>query len=152
MTNDLIRERVQIYLEDESELQREAEDEITRYLQPSPRHAKRLLNRLRLRLYVAHERRVFGGEPELTARHLGKLAVLCERWLELAETLTAHPELMADLESSIAQRSTTANVSNGGPKHLAEGSMDDPDLRAFLQSETKLAPIMERLIHFEPAS
>jgi len=103
-TRGLLRERIQRYLEDESELQREAEDEVMRHLEPVPRHAKRLLNRLRLLLFIAHERRMFGGSPPLTPRHIGKWAVLCERWPELAQSVQKEPTVMLDLESASRHR------------------------------------------------
>jgi hypothetical protein len=99
-TEGLVKERVQRYLEDESELQREAEDEVMRHLEPMPRHAKRILNRLRLLLFVAHERKMFGGTPELTPRHIGKWAVLGERWPELSQVILMNPGIMEQIEKS----------------------------------------------------
>jgi hypothetical protein len=98
-TEGLVKERLQRYLEDESELQREAEDEVMQHLEPMPRHAKRLLNRLRLLLFVAHERKMFGGTPELTPRHIGKWAVLGERWPELSQEIYMNPNIMKRLEN-----------------------------------------------------
>ena len=64
-----------------------------RHLEPMPRHAKRLLNRLRLLLFVAHERKMFGGKPTLSSRHIGKWAVLGERWPELSQIVCTSPEI-----------------------------------------------------------
>lgn len=152
VTNELIRERVQAYIEDESELQREAEDEVMNYLQPLPRHAKRLLNRLRLLLFVAHERRMFGGAPELTARHIGKWAVLCERWPELAQALIDHPGATAELEGRPGNESPQKDKYHRTLQSLVPAYTDDPELQAFFHSGTELTKIIERLIHFEPAT
>lgn len=142
----ILRERLQRYLEDESEIQREAEDEVMRYLEPLPRHAKRLLNRLRLLLFVAHERKMFGGRPTLNARHIGKWAVLCERWPELAQAVSSDSEVMHQLEDD---RKHGAVISRRAP--LYKG---DEALREFCLSEDglRLGPLMQRILEFAPAS
>ena len=145
-TENLVRERLQHYLEDESELQREAEDEVMRYLDPVPRHAKRLINRLRLLLFVAHERKMFGGRPALSPRHIGNWAVLCERWPELAQAVCKDPEIMIKLENS-KQHSLVL-------KKEASIYKNDAALRDFClhSGEIKLSPVMVRLVQFAPAS
>jgi len=142
----LLRERLQKYLEDESELQREAEDEVMRHLEPMPRHAKRVLNRLRLLLFVAHERKMFGGEPHLSPRHIGKWAVLCERWPELAQLISTDPRVMRRLEDPKRHGST---VRRQVPLYRG-----DRALRKFclFAGEVKLAPIIQRLVAFAAAS
>src|SRR5258708_29693344 len=144
-TESLVRERLQHYLEDESELQREAEDEVMRYLDPVPRHAKRLINRLRLLLFVAHERKMFGGRPSLTPRHIGKWAVLCERWPELAQAICKDPELMTRLENSKRHSLVL--------KKEASIYKDDGELRDFClrAGEIKLSPAMLRIVQYTPA-
>jgi hypothetical protein len=142
----LVRERLQRYLENESEIQREAEDEIMRFLEPMPRHAKRLLNRLRLLLFVAHERHMFGGEPRLSARHIGKWAVLGERWPELLNVLRARPDLMKWLEKSEADHKACI-------RDNVAVYVDDEELSRFCLSEkgVKLTPVLERIIEFTPS-
>ena len=144
-TKGLLRERLQSFLEDESELQREAEDEVTRHLDPLPRHAKRLLNRLRLLLFVAHERRMFGGSPILSPRHIGKWAVLCERWPELAQAISRAPELMLPLENGKRHNSVIGRLA---PLYLG-----DEALKQFCvaDSRTSLAAVMGRIVQFRPA-
>jgi hypothetical protein len=138
----LLRERLQRYLEDESELQREAEDEVMQHLEPLPRHAKRLLNRLRLLLFIAHERKIFGGEPTLSARHIGKWAVLCERWPELALVISRDPDVMKLLEDPTSH--------DGAVMNLTPHYRNDKTLQQFCLSdiETRLAPVMERIVQF----
>ena len=142
----LLRERLQKYLEDESELQREAEDEVMRHLDPMPRHAKRVLNRLRLLLFVAHERKMFGGDPLFSPRHIGKWAVLCERWPELAQVISVDPRVMSRLEDPKRHVST---VRRQVPLYRG-----DRALRKFCLSvgEVKLTPIVQRLVAFAAAS
>jgi hypothetical protein len=141
----LLRERLQRYLEDESELQIEAEDEVLKYLEPLPRHAKRVLNRLRLLLFVAHERRMFGGQPKLTPRHIGKWAVLCERWPGLAEIIYREPHLMAMLEDTNHQKGLLK-----GRLQAYQGEREFP----FFFLDVKgihLADLIERIVEFRPA-
>jgi hypothetical protein len=144
-TRGLLRERLQHYLEDESELQKEAEDEVIRHLDPLPRHAKRLLNRLRLLLFVAHERRMFGGSPILSPRHIGKWAVLSERWPELAQAISRAPELMVPLEDRRRHNKTVG--------HLTPLYQGDEALKQFCvaDSRTQLAALMDRIVQFRPA-
>jgi hypothetical protein len=143
----IVRERLQRYLEDESEIQREAEDEVMRYLEPMPRHAKRLLNRLRLLLFVAHERRMFGGEPKLTARHIGKWAVLGERWPELLNVLREQPQFMESFEDN---SNTFEYIVN---KCVPVYKNDDELQRFCLYGEgVKLGSVISRIVELTPAS
>jgi hypothetical protein len=146
LVEGLLRERLQRYLEDESELQREAEDEVMRHLEPLPRHAKRLLNRLRLLLFVAHERKMFGGKPPLSPRQIGKWAVLCERWPELAQAICTDPGIMVRLEDPKKHR---AVVRQRAPLY-----QDDPALREFCLSAdgVKLSLVMVRIVEFASAN
>lgn len=140
----LLRERLQRHLEDESELQREAEDEVMRHLPAIPRHAKRLVNRLRLLLFIAHERKMFGGVPNLSPRHIAKWAVLCERWPELEQVVCDEPDIMMLLESPTKHKSA---VRTRVPLY-----QDDDGLREFcLDEEVTLAPVMARIVEFAPA-
>jgi KAP-like P-loop domain-containing protein len=145
-TEGLVKERLQRYLEDESELQREAEDEVMQHLEPMPRHAKRLLNRLRLLLFVAHERRMFGGTPELTPRHIGKWAVLGERWPELSQTICFDPSIMKRLENS--------ETHDAAIKERVRLYEKDRALRHFCLSRAgvKLWPVIARIVEFVPSA
>jgi hypothetical protein len=142
----LVRERLQRYLEDESELQREAEDEVMRHLEPVPRHAKRLLNRLRLLLFIAHERKMFGGKPNLSARHIGKWAVLGERWPDLLQQICLAPSVMKALESLTSHDDI---ISECVPLYK-----NDKALRHFCLSTggVKLWPVVRRIVRFAPSS
>ena len=141
----LLRERLQKYLEDESELQREAEDEVMRHLDPVPRHAKRVLNRLRLLLFVAHERKMFGGDPPLSPRHIGKWAVLCERWPELAQIISIDPRVMSRLEDP---KRHVFTVRRQVPLYRGDRALQE---FCLLAGEVKLAPIIQRLVAYAPS-
>jgi len=143
----LILERVQNYLENESELQREAEEEVMDFLPPLPRNAKRLLNRLRFLLFVAYARRMFGGEPDLNVKHIAKWAVLSERWPELAQVLSESPEEMKELEGRSKEPAEFYNR----VKELAALYQDDVDLLFFVRSGVRLGNVLSRLVHFDRA-
>ena len=142
----LVTERLQRYLEDESELQLEAEDELMQFLEPMPRHAKRLLNRLRLLLFIAHERRMLGGKPELSSRHIGKWAVLGERWPELLQAVCMNPDIMKPLEDP---ETHDAVIKEQAPLYE-----NDEALRrfCFARGGLKLWPVVKRIVEFVPAT
>jgi hypothetical protein len=179
---ELARQRAQRILADESPRRAEAEAEIKEHLPSLPRSAKRLFNHLRVLLVIAEQKQMFGGQPELQGKHLGKWAVLLEQWPELGSTLAADPGRLTVLEAatSIDQLSTRL-----GP--AVPASVASQELLNFLQSPTKLqslaewsdnhtvdevlaaqgidhgvachlvrrgsvAPVVQRLVHFEPAS
>lgn len=149
VNEDLLQEEIRAYVADESELRREAEDEIMNYLPPLPRNAKRVPNRLRLLLAVAYERKMFGDTSTLSPRHIGKWAVLCERWPELAQQLCSRPDEMRTSEDKAAHSNKA--VFEKYIRKLAPDYAVDEALREFCQSSPQLGSVMERLVYFEPA-
>lgn len=150
VSEELLQEEIQAHVADESELRKEAEEEIMNYLPPLPRNAKRALNRLRLLLAIAYERKMFGDSSGITAKHIGKWAVLSERWPELAHELSLHPDTMDALERKAGQPKKTVFE-----KYLSGLTPDyatDAALRKFCRSQPTLGPIMTRLVHFESTS
>ena len=143
----LIKERVQRYLENESEIQQEAEQEVMQFLPRLPRHAKRLLNRLRLLLFIAHERRMFGPLTGVLPAHMAKWAVLMERWPEFAELVWTKPSTMRAAESSSGDDVRWGET----VKLLAAWLVDDADFREFCKSNLEIGPVMEQLVAFELA-
>jgi hypothetical protein len=71
VSEELLQDEIQAHVADESELRKEAEEEIMNYLPPLPRNAKRALNRLRLLLAISYERKMFGHSSGITAKHIG---------------------------------------------------------------------------------
>jgi hypothetical protein len=124
----------------------EAEEELARYLPANPRQAKRLINHVRLFALIAEDRGIFGGEPELTHRHLAQWTLLTEHWSGLAAVLTANPAAMGELERAASAEEFTAALDR-----IAPGSPADDDLYALLHSGLTLAPVLDRLVRFEPA-
>ncbi len=124
-----------------------------RHLQPYPRHAKRLLNRLRLLLFIAHERNMFGGSTPLGPKHIGKWVVLCERWPSLAQSLTFDPGAIKELEgiSQPELDQPQLDTYEESLALLAPIYQHDAELKRFLRSEVQLSPVMDRIILFQPA-
>jgi hypothetical protein len=125
----------------------EAEEELARYLPANPRQAKRLINHLRLFALIAEDRGIFGGEPELTHRHLAKWTLISEHWSGLAAILTLNPAAMQGLERAASSADLAIALDGLG---CAVPVTDE--LFAVLHSGTMLAPVLERLVRFEPAA
>jgi hypothetical protein len=143
----LALQRIQRMLADESARRQQAESEIKQYLPALPRSAKRLFNHLRVLLLIAEGKNMFGGKPDLQAKHLGKWAVLLERWPELSSSLTDDPGRLTELEEANSVEELSKRL---GPTIAA--SVTSQDLLAFLKSPTKLAQVADRLVYFKPAN
>lgn len=128
----------------------EAYQEVIAHLPALPRNAKRMLNRLRLLLYIAHEKKMFGGTPTLTPRHVGKWVVMRERWPELAFHFLSEPEDLVELESLAAF--PFPDMFYERVKTLAADHADDSDLVVFSRKETRLGEVLPRMVHFESAA
>jgi ParB-like chromosome segregation protein Spo0J len=151
LDTDLFWLGVQRNLTDDSLLLDRAQDEALRHIPPMPRNAKRLLNRLRVLMVMAAGRSLFSGSDERTehmARCLGKWAVLCERWPELAQALIEDPDRMEELERA-ADKGTMYGFSRIAQR-IAPGLASEEDLREFCESAVKLGPERNWLAHFEP--
>jgi len=173
----IIREAAALYVTDESEIRAEAEGEAMKHLMPLPRSAIRVLNRLRILLVIAHEKMLFNSR-DFRAAHIGKWAVLWERWPQLLMTLSAQAERMQGLESDAQtwkmakgnfEKGKAQNPAKADEKKLkaadkawqaaADAFMErvkvlspayagDADLLEFCASEPKLGPVLSRLVHF----
>ena len=127
-----------------------------RFLQPLPRNAKRLLNRLRVNQIIAYRRGLFNTEPRVTTQHMGKWLVLMERWPQLGRALAAAPEkmdLLEKLSDSPAPPAPPPGLQIADPfmdsiKELTPFYVGDEDLREFLHSTPHLGPVVVRLAHF----
>jgi hypothetical protein len=140
----LARRRAVRYLTEESPVRQEADAQVVRYLPLVPRSAKRMMNHLRLRLYVAIDRGLIGGGSEVEPAHIGKWVVLEERWPELARAVKERPAILLELER-------TADLGAALAKLGLESTLSD-DLAQFVEAEPTLGPLAQRLIYLEPAS
>jgi hypothetical protein len=124
----------------------DAERELMRHLPPNPRRAKRMVNHSRLLTQIAKDRRIFGGEPELTERHLTKWVILSEHWPALTRYLTSDPGAAAALETA-NDLYELADALSRLPVRVAATE----DLLAALTRGVRLTPVLERLVRFESA-
>jgi hypothetical protein len=134
----------------------QARDEALKYLPRLPRNTKRLLNELRLLLYLCARRGLL--EPgRLHAAHIGKWAAMRDRWPALARLLIARPALMAKLEREAkkedykkeddAKTLKASSLAKTLDKLITE-LKDDTDLRDYLRNDPPLAEQMHRLARF----
>ena len=137
---ELVRQRAQLFVTDESAVRDEAEEKVMTYLQPLPRYAKRALNRLRMQLGVAYSRGLLKPEVGITAGHLGKWVVLNERWPELAQAFIANPAAAEELEAS------TLAEFGAKVRHLVPGALEDDVLWTFLRDDPLLGGHLRRLV------
>jgi KAP family P-loop domain len=145
----LAGQRFAQFIADDWILRQQAESEAVKFLPRVPRSAKRLVNHLRLLLVVASERKMLGGKPPLEATHLGKWAVLLERWPELGFAIRADPARLADIEKTAHDnpQALTELIQSFSPT-----ATDLPDTIEFFKSEPALAAVIQRLIYCLPAA
>lgn len=143
----LVNHRAQRYLTNSSSLRQQAYEELSALPPPLPQAAKRALDLLRVLLTVAVRRGMLGGQPKLTAQHLAKWAVLMSRWPELGAALRAAPEEMAALEAASDISELTDRLRALNYCRPVTGG-----LYFVLHSSTRLAPIMARLVAYEPVN
>lgn len=147
----LVEQRKQQLLIDDDYFREELQTLIVDYLQPLPRNAKRLLNRFRVNLLIAHSRGLLTSEPKVTAQQIGKWLVLIERWPQLGRSLSAVPEKMKVLEEQSPAPPSVAPLPDAfmqTVKLLAEPYFGDEDLRKFIHSAPPLAVVLPRLVHY----
>jgi hypothetical protein len=125
----------------------EAEKEIRPYLPANPRGAKRLINHERLYSQIAEDRQIFGGKPELTYRHLAKWVLIIEHWPRLGAALTRDPDKIESLENCDNVKSLQDEL------NLIDTNIRATDeLVSVLHEAVALAPILGRLVRFEPSA
>ena len=141
----LVADRVARYFTQESAVRAEAEAGMVEFLPLIPRSAKRMMNHLRLRLYVSIRREMLGDGSQLTPRHLGKWVVLEERWPELVRGLAENPDKLTKLEEA-------EDVATLASRLEALGLDAEPsdDLVRFVRADPRLGVVAEQLIFLEP--
>ncbi|HEY1937525.1 MAG TPA: hypothetical protein VGJ33_06300 [Candidatus Angelobacter sp.] len=153
----LVEQRKQQLLIDDEYFREELSSLIVDYLQPLPRNTKRLLNRFRVNLLIAHSRGLLISEPKVTAQQIGKWLVLMERWPQLGRSLSAAPEKMKVLEEqAVHPAPTKSSPPQPDPfmesiTALAPPYLGDEDLRKFIHSQPGVAVVVPRLVHYGAA-
>jgi hypothetical protein len=153
----IVEQGKQKLLIDEDYFREEVGTLIVDYLQPLPRNVKRLLNRFRVNLLIAHSRGLMSSEPKVTTPQIGKWLVLVERWPQLGRSMSADPERMVLFEEqSTAPAPEPSDAEATDPfmesvKVLSPFYFGDEDLRTFIHSDPPLAPVLARLVHYGDA-
>jgi hypothetical protein len=125
----------------------EAEKELGPYLPANPRQAKRIINHERLYALIAEDRGIFGGNPELTHRHLAKWVLILEHWPRLGAALTREPAKMQEIEECL-----TVEMLGQVIDSLISGTQVTDELFQFLRGGVPLSSILDRLVRFEPSA
>jgi hypothetical protein len=125
----------------------DAEREILRYLPANPRGAKRLINHERLYIQIAEDRDIFGGNPELTYRHLAKWVLIIEHWPRLGAILNQDPEKIKILENCANVEDLRHELGLIDPNIIASDEMF-----SVLAEAIPLSPVIGRLVRFEPSA
>jgi hypothetical protein len=123
-----------------------AERELAPYLSANPRRAKRLINHERLYGRISEQRRIFGGNPDLTYAHLKKWILIVENWPRLGAAMTRDSSIIGPLENSADVASLQNTLNDAIP-----GVNSSDSLFKLLREEPKLSPVLARLVRFEPA-
>jgi hypothetical protein len=144
---DVVDQLVDRSLVDASIFREEAEEQLLKYVPPSPRAAKRMVNHLRLLLYVAIRKKIFGGVPDLKPRHLGKWVALRELWPELGLSINNNPDVVRLLEESVDTPDLGAVLHEHAPNVKPSDEMF-----AFFRKQPALADVAERLVYFRSAA
>lgn len=143
----VLEEQRSLKLHNDSGLLDEALREAAEHLPPSPRNAKRILNRLRLLLHLARERGLLEGQSPVTPVHIGHWAVLQERWPELVQRLGGAPDRLAVLEA--AARADDDSFDAELKKLVSNYGRVDA-LRACLAGDVRLGHLAPALVAFAP--
>jgi hypothetical protein len=134
-------ERRYLALDDDSEMLRSASTEALKHVAPLPRTSKRLLNDLRLMLFIASHRRMFEANEGIAPVHFGKWAALRERWPHIARHVVTRPALLAGLENPKTTRREG--------KTVGANPASDPELFSFLATEPQLGDVIDRMVRYE---
>lgn len=132
------------------QLVRDGSGELSSYLPGLPRSVKRIANRHYLLASVAVSRDMIGGTPSLTAQHLGKWAVMMERWPELAAEIIDRPSLAGELERR-AKSDGEASGNGSLSELLPVGLSQREELVRLLRNPTSIEAVADRLVFALPA-
>jgi hypothetical protein len=111
-------------------------------LLPSPRTAKRLVNRLHFLIVVAWSRNLIGDV--VSPEQLGKWAVLQDQWPTAVRAITSDPQLAGELEGAAVQLETFTEMCIGFTPPLAR---DIEGLRNVLRSGQPIGEVAEDLVY-----
>ncbi|MEE9465961.1 MAG: P-loop NTPase fold protein [Candidatus Neomarinimicrobiota bacterium] len=140
-----LEKRVYSHLNDSDVLTKVAGKAI-KFLPPLPRNVKRLVNRIRVLHYLAEKRGVYKEGTGITEFHVGKLAILREKWPGIAHVIMMKPVLMGKLES--AAKKSEDDFNQLILSQFKQTGTENSDLREFCTQPPMLAGEIKDLLSF----
>jgi len=141
-----ITERKLQFLGNDSEFYKAARDYVLIHLPPHPRNIKRILNRLRLMLFLLNQRELLNGKNAVSPKAIGKWVLLQEKWPELEKRIRLFPNVIDELERAMQSKAKnpSAAFKNKLKKYVPNYS-EDTFLIDLLMDGNPLAPSIKRI-------
>jgi hypothetical protein len=121
----LLAERLHRMLGSDSKVLEAAYVEAFRLISIAPRNAKRLLNRLRLYIFMLFDAGILQGDFGVTGKHVGKWAALQEGWPEVTSQVRLDPSVMGILESVASTDQFDAVIKASVPSYRVSSENTD---------------------------
>lgn len=134
-----------------NQLLRPALDYMLANWQPLPRDIKRAMNRFYVSLLIAYNRGLLKDPPVVSGHQLAKWLILSERWPQLGRALAVWPKQIKALEENSTTGVGESDRYDATLAAIAPLYLDDAALRAFLRSQPRLAPVLQRLVEYGAA-
>lgn len=145
----ILRETSQRALNDKSQWFEGARAEALRDTALPPRNIKRLINRLRLLLFILDAKQLLHDKDGLTPKKIGKWVAIQEVWPDLAAAIRHAPEMIDDAEKATDDEAWKTILDAHAPFYAADNS-----LREFISKPPNIGSVSRILTTFsiEPAS
>lgn len=140
----LLEDQINTFLMSDSERLEGAMKTALEYLPPLPRSLKRLLNSMRMTLFMLARRQLF-DDGKLTPQHVGKWAALRELYPELAQSLLMREVTFAEIEATSVKKEVADLLR---AKYGLE-IKHDAQLKQILNSLPKLTSVAEKIVFLE---
>ena len=129
----------------EKEFVEAAEKTAFAYLSGTPRSVKRVVNRVRLMIYIAWLKGLDRADPPLTAAHIGKWVALHERWPGIAAKTTRNPRLFEPLKSALLKKGKAKK----SVRDIIARHQDDQVLRRWFSEQPDMAEVLKYLAEYD---
>ncbi|PCI39434.1 MAG: hypothetical protein COB46_08960 [Rhodospirillaceae bacterium] len=141
-----ITERKLQFLGNDSEFYKAARDYVLIHLPPHPRNIKRILNRLRLMLFLLNQRELLNGKNAVPPKAIGKWVLLQEKWPELEKRIRLFPYVIDELERAMQSKAKNPSAAFINKlKKYAPNYSEDTFLIDLLMDGNPLAPSIKRI-------
>ncbi|MBL4693526.1 MAG: hypothetical protein JKY92_09390 [Magnetovibrio sp.] len=140
--SQLIDEQKLRRLGTDSDAYKDARNYVMDHLPPHPRNIKRILNRLRLMLFLLNQRKLLTGPNAVPPAAIGKWILLQEKWPELEKRSRSSTKVIEDIEKANPIKEQLAKII---PLYV-----DDKDLISLLSDGHALGPSLNQIILLQP--